>query len=54
MEIEMIPLETELSTQIKKNPASQRPLPIDVSFVGFGGSLVLFDNVLFAQHWLCH
>jgi len=42
MEIETIPLETELSTQTKKNPASQRPVPIDVSFVGFGTSLFCF------------
>lgn len=36
MEIETILLETELSTQIKKNPAFQRLLPIDVSLVGLG------------------
>lgn len=45
MEIEMIPPEVELSTQTRKNPASQRPVPIDVSFVGWRGSSFCFVSV---------
>lgn len=41
MEIERILLETGLSTQNKKNPVSQRPIPIDVSFVWFFSVVVL-------------
>lgn len=50
MEIEMIPPEAELSTQTKKNPASQRPMPVDVSFVGWRGSLFCFVSVPFSLH----
>lgn len=55
MEIEMIPLETELSTQTKKNPVSQRPMSIGVSFMGVCGEfdLVYYSNVLPAPRWLC-
>lgn len=50
MEIETIPPEAELSTQTRKNPASQRLMPTDVSFVGWRGSLFCF--VLF-QYLVC-
>lgn len=45
MEIETIPPEAELSTQTRRNPASQRPVPIDVSSVGWRGSLFCFVSV---------